>query len=92
MRPMSRVSAILAVIPERAQRAPSGTPIRLPREAAGQEPGQESRLAFLSRQLSWLTPFSELGPEGQRALGLLATRDKPLDRDEDEADDELLRR
>lgn len=88
---MSRVSAILAAIPERAQRAPSGTPIRLPREAAGHE-GQESRLAFLSRQLSWLTPFSELGAEGQRALGLLATRDKPLDRDEDEADDELLRR
>ncbi len=89
---MSRVSAILAAIPERVRRAPSGTPIRLPRDAAPHEGGQESRLAFLSRQLNWLTPFNELGPEGQRALGLLATRDKPMDRDEDEADEELLRR
>jgi hypothetical protein len=88
MRPMSRLAAILAAIPERTTRMPSGTPIRLPRDANG----QESRLAFLSQHLSWLTPFSELGPEGQRALGLLAARDKAMDRDEDEADDELLRR
>ena len=84
----SRVSTLLAAIPERTVRTPSGTPIRLPQDANG----GESRLAFLSQQLSWLTPFSQLGPDGQRALGLLATRDKPLDRDEDEADDELLRR
>lgn len=85
---MNRVSALLAAIPERTVRSPSGTPIRLPRDANG----QESRLAFLSQQLSWLTPFNQLSPDGQRALGLLATRDKPLDRDEDEPDDELLRR
>jgi hypothetical protein len=85
---MNRVSALLAAIPERVVRVPTGTPLRLPREANG----GESRLAFLAAQLSWLTPFSQLGPDGQRALGLLATRDKPLDRDEDEADDELLRR
>lgn len=85
---MNRVSSLLAAIPERTVRKPTGTPIRLPQDGNG----GESRLAFLSQQLSWLTPFSQLGPDGQRALGLLATRDKPLDRDEDEADDELLRR
>lgn len=85
---MSRVATLLAAIPERTTRTLTGTPIRLPRDANA----QESRLAFLAQHLSWLTPFSELGPDGQRALGLLATRDKPLDRDEDEADDELLRR
>ena len=85
---MSRVSALLAAIPERAIRAPSGTPLPLARDPAA----RESRLAYLSQHLTWLTPFSELGPDGQRALGLLAARDKPMDRDEDEADDELLRR
>jgi hypothetical protein len=85
---MSRVATLLAAIPERTLRTPTGTPIRLSRDPNG----QESRLAFLSQHLSWLTPFSELGPDGQRTLGLLAARDKPLDRDEDEADDELLRR
>ncbi len=89
---MSRVATILAAIPERAPRAPSGTPIRLPRDAAAHEAGPHSRLAFLAQHLSWLTPFSELGPDGQRALGLLATRDKPLDRDDEEPDDDLLRR
>ncbi len=85
---MSRLAAILAAIPERTKRTLSGTPIRLARDANG----QESRLSFLSQHLSWLTPFAELGPDGQRALGLLAARDKAMDRDEDEADDELLRR
>jgi hypothetical protein len=83
---MNRVSSLLAAIPERTVRLPSGTPIRLDAN------GGESRLAFLSQQLSWLTPFNQLSPDGQRTLGLLATRDKPLDRDEDEVDDELLRR
>lgn len=85
---MNRVAALLAMVPERIRRSPTGSPLPVPRDPAG----QESRLAVLARHLSWLTPFSELGPEGQRALGILAARDKPLDRDEDEQDDELLRR
>ena len=71
----------------------SGESIPSPtRDASVRDAGQESRLAILAQYLSWLTPFSQLDADGQRALGLLATRDKPLDRDEDEADEELLRR
>jgi hypothetical protein len=88
---MSRVATLLAAIPERTIRTPTGTPMRLPRDAAARD-GQESRLAILAQHLSWLTPFSQLDADGQRALGLLVARDKPLDRDEDEVDEELLRR
>ncbi|HYD56776.1 MAG TPA: hypothetical protein VEB41_07710 [Burkholderiales bacterium] len=84
---MKRVSALLALIPERIRRTPTGSPMPVPRDPAG----QESRIAVLARHLSWLTPFNELGPDGQRALGILAARDKPLDRDEDEPEEELLR-
>jgi hypothetical protein len=87
MRLVNRVSALLAAIPPRSQRALRGTPLPLPRDPAA----RESRIAYLSQMLTWLTPFSELGPEGQRALGLLVARDKPMDRDEDEHDDELRR-
>lgn len=85
---MSRVAALLAGIPERATRSPSGTPLALPRDPAA----RESRIAFLAQQLSWLTPFSALGPDGQRALGLLATRDKALDRDDEDPEDDLAGR
>ena len=81
MPPMTRVATLLAAIPERAARTPSGTPLRLPRDPLD----QQAPLAYLARHLNWLTPFSELGPEGQRALGQLAVREKS-EREEDEAD------
>ncbi len=83
---MTRVSTLLAAIPERTVRSPSGTPLRLPRDAAA----QQAPLAYLARHLSWLTPFSALDDEGQRALGLLAVRERP-EREDDDADGEAAR-
>lgn len=80
MRNPSPMQSLFAAVPERVARASSGT-----RFAPSPELSPNgARIAYLSQLLSWLTPFSELTPEGQRTLGILAVRDKPLDRDEDE--------
>jgi hypothetical protein len=71
---MKSMPELFAAIPERVARAPSGTRFA----------PQAERLRYLSQFIHWLTPFAALNAEGQQALGLLAARDKPLDRDEDE--------
>jgi hypothetical protein len=73
---MNSTQDIFAAIPERVARASSGTRFAISAELRGE------RIAYLSQFLHWLTPFSELTPDAQRALGLLAPRDKPLDLDE----------
>jgi hypothetical protein len=80
---MNPVSKLLARIPERTLRAPSGSALRLPRDAAA----QDGRLAYLAQHLNWLTPFQPLDHEGQRVLGLLAARER-IDRDDDESEAE----
>ena len=79
---MNSISKLLAAIPERVVRTPTGTPMRL----GGENAPQQERVVHLSKLLNWLTPFNVLDAETQRALGLLAVRDKPLDRDDDEGD------
>ena len=76
----SPLQSLFAAVPERVARAASGS-----RFAASSDFSPHgARIAYLAQLLNWLTPFSELTPEGQRTLGILAVRDKPLDRDEDE--------
>ena len=76
----SPMQALFAAVPERVARASSGTRFAPTTEFSP----HGARIAYLAQLLNWLTPFSELTPEGQRTLGILAARDKPLDRDEDE--------
>ena len=76
----SPMQSLFEAVPERVVRSSSGT--RFNPAAEGSPHG--ARIAYLSQLLNWLTPFSELTPEGQRTLGILTVRDKPLDRDEDE--------
>jgi hypothetical protein len=73
---MNSMQDLFEAVPERVARVLSGTPFVLSAEL------QAARIGYLSQYLNWLTPFSELAPEAQRALGLLALRDKPLDLDE----------
>jgi hypothetical protein len=80
---MNPVSKLLARVPERTLRAPSGSPLRLPSDVAA----QDGRLAYLAQHLNWLTPFHPLDHEGQRILGLLAARDR-VDRDDEESEAE----
>lgn len=76
----SPMQTVFDAVPERVIRATSGTRFAPTSDLSP----QGARIAYLAQLLNWLTPFSELGPEGQRTLGILAVRDKPLDRDEDE--------
>lgn len=73
---MSSIKKLFAAVPERVARVLSGTPFVLSAELQG------ARIGYLSQFLNWLTPFSVLAPDAQRALGLLALRDKSLDQDE----------
>jgi hypothetical protein len=73
---MNSMQDVFAAIPERVVRGLSGTRFAVSGELRGE------RIGYLSQFLHWLTPFSELNPDAQRALGLLAPRDKPLDLDE----------
>jgi hypothetical protein len=73
---MNSMQEVFAAIPEREVRVLSGTRFQVSGDLRGE------RIGYLSQFLHWLTPFSELNPDAQRALGLLAPRDKPLDLDE----------
>jgi hypothetical protein len=73
---MNSMQRILSAIPERVVRSSSGSRFAVSPELRGE------RIAYLAQFLHWLTPFSELTPDAQRVLGLLAPRDKPLDLDE----------
>jgi hypothetical protein len=77
------VSRLLSQIPARTGRAQSGVLFRP--EACGC--AYPERLAQLSRFLSWLRPLDALTRDEQVALGLVASNGKPMQPDEDDADD-----
>jgi hypothetical protein len=80
------VSRLLSQIPARTGRAQSGVPFT-PQACGCAYP---ERLAQLSRFLSWLRPLDVLTREEQVALGLVASNGKPMQPDEDDAEDAEL--
>jgi hypothetical protein len=81
------VARLLALIPQRPGRAPSGGLFR-PQACGCAYP---ERLAQLSRYLSWLRPLDALTRDEQVALGLVAANGKPMQPGvEDDAEDNEL--
>jgi len=81
------VARLLALIPQRTGRAPSGVLFR-PQACGCAYP---ERLAQLSRFLSWLRPLDALTREEQMALGLIAANGKPMPAgEEDDAEENEL--
>lgn len=68
------LARILPLIPERSERAPSGSPF-LPEAGALRHP---ERIVHLVRFLHWLTPLAELAREDQQILGLLNAAGRPV--------------
>lgn len=77
------LARILPLIPERSERAPTGSPF-LPEAGALRHP---ERVAHLAKFLHWLSPLAELGKEDQQVLGLLNAAGRPAHAG-DEADEE----
>lgn len=80
------VSRLLSQIPARTGRAQSGVLFR-PQACGCAYP---ERLGQLSRFLSWLRPLDALTREEQVALGLVAPNGKPVQPEEDDAEDTEL--
>lgn len=81
------VARLLALIPQRTGRAPSGV-LFWPQACGCAYP---ERLAQLSTYLSWLRPLDALTRDEQVALGLVAANGKPMQVvDEDDAEENEL--
>lgn len=80
----SKITSLLARIPERTARFASGTRFA-PGGAACAHP---ERIALVSRSLHWMTPLDTLPSDDQRALGLHSSGAKPADA-ADDADMEM---
>ena len=80
------VSRLLSLIPQRTGRAQSGV-LFSPQVNGCAYP---ERLAHLSRFLSWLRPLGALTREEQVLLGLVAPNGKPMQPDEDDAEEAEL--
>jgi len=78
----SNVSRIVALIPERVTRMPSGTPFAAAVPGACRYP---ERLAHLARFLKWMSALDPISKEDQTVLGLLSPSGRPAHAsDEDE--------
>jgi hypothetical protein len=78
----SKVSRLLALIPERATRVASGTRF----SPAGAMCAHPERLAAVSQFLNWTTPLGALTRDEQQQLGIAGSGARPADAG-DEADD-----
>lgn len=83
----SKVSRVLALIPERSPRFASGTRF-VPAVAACPHP---ERLAAVSQFLSWMTPLGTLSRDEQQRLGTASSGARPSDAadESDDADTEI---
>jgi len=68
------IARVMSVIPERAAWTHSGT------DFAAHE-NQGAQVLYLARFLQWLSPLTVLTKDDQRALGLIATHQRPVDAD-----------
>jgi hypothetical protein len=78
----SKVSRVLALIPERSARFASGTRF----SPAGAVCAHPERLAAVSQFLNWITPLGALTRDEQQQLGIVSSGTRPADA-ADEADD-----
>jgi hypothetical protein len=78
------LSRIVALIPERVTRMPSGTPFGASIPGACRYP---ERLAHLARFLKWLSALDPISKEDQTVLGLLSASGRPAHAGEE--DDEV---
>jgi hypothetical protein len=79
----SKMSKIVAAVPDRTARLRSGTPFFLP----GASSPHSAQVAHLAQLLHWLTPLTALNEEDQRALGCLSSHGRlPRSDDEDEVE------
>ena len=85
----SKVSRLLALIPERSARFASGTRF----SPAGAVCAHPERLAAVSQYLNWTTPLGVLTRDEQQQLGIAASGTRPADAadDADDAESELER-
>ena len=72
----SRIANIVALIPRRVARVPSGTPFSVSSAAASRHGAQ---LSHLAPYLAWTSPLVALTKEDQQALGLMAPHAKAPD-------------
>ena len=77
----SNVSSIVALIPERVTRMPSGTPFAASAPGACRYP---ERLAHLARFLKWLSALDPISKEDQTVLGLLSPTGRPSHAEDEE--------
>jgi hypothetical protein len=68
------IARVMSVIPERAAWAHSGA-------AFAAHDGQGAQVKYLAPFLHWLSPLAGLTKDDQRALGLIATHQRPVDTD-----------
>lgn len=78
----SKVSRVLALIPERSARFASGTRF----SPAGAMCAHPERLGAVSQYLSWMTPLGALTREDQQQLGIASSGARSADA-ADEPDD-----
>ena len=83
------VSRIVALIPERVTRIPSGTPFAASMPGACRYP---ERLAHLARFLKWLSALDPISKEDQTVLGLLSPTGRPSHPEDDEGSGEEAER
>jgi hypothetical protein len=79
------VFKMLALIPERSARTPTGAAF-VPQGTACAHP---ERFAQLLRFLNWLSPLEALSKDDQRALGLLAPNGRPANAETEEDEPDL---
>jgi hypothetical protein len=79
----SNISNIVALIPERVTRMPSGTPFAASSPGACRYP---ERLAHLARFLKWMSALDPISKEDQTVLGLLSPSGRPTHAGEDDDD------
>jgi hypothetical protein len=72
----SRIANIVALIPRRVARMPSGTPFSVSATAASRHGAQ---LSHLAPYLGWTSPLVALTKEDQQALGLMVPHAKAPD-------------
>ena len=77
----SNVANIVALIPERVTRMPSGTPFAATAPGACRYP---ERLAHLARFLKWMSALDPISKEAQTVLGLLSPTGRPSHPEDEE--------